>query len=237
MGKRKVLTHYGRELFQIAKANQLQREKSLENLNRRYAAPAQLTLRVGCRKELFEALHERFRFPGKIEFTALSSAESVEQLRAQRIDVAIAYPPLIPDSTEFVAKKVLESVSQFVVPKKFLKKKLTEALLRDRSFLRETPCVIYQGGGHSVRDWSRHLGIPLDELKVAAVAEDWRALATLIESGWGYGILPGHVRTTNERTASLSIENAVLPKYSFYALFRKDLRKIPAFRGLLEFRN
>ena len=235
-GRRKVLTHYGQELYRIAKANQGQLEKSYEALNRVYASAETLTLRVGCRKELFEDLAHKFRFAGRIEFTALSSSESVEHLLANKTDIAIAYGDLLPDSPEIMAKKVLESVSEFAVHKKLLPKKLSESLLRDRKFLTETPCVTYQGGGHSLNEWTAHLGIPLRELKVAAVAEDWHVLKTLIGQGWGYGIVPGHVKPGSDEVATLPMLHSVLPKYTFHALFRKDLRKIPAFQKLLEFK-
>lgn len=235
-GKRKVLTHYGQELYRIAKARQVEMAAAYEALNRRYAEPERLTLRIGCRPELFESLEHRFRFPGRVEFIAMPSREAVEQLLAQKVDIAVSYPPVMPDSTEIMAKKVLESASQLVVPKKFLRKKLSAALAEDVKFLTETPCVTYEGGGHSISKWTAHLGIPFERLKVAAVAEDWRTLRKLIEAGWGYGIVPGHLDALGANTSSVEIVNSVLPKYSFYALFRKSLRKIPAFRELLEFR-
>ncbi len=235
-GRRKVLTHYGRELYTIARENQQQLAKSFEALNRQYAAPELLTLRVGCRKELFEDLVGKFRFAGKIEFTSLSSSEAVDRLMANEIDIAVAYGNLLPNSPEIMAKKVLESVTEFAVHRRLLPKKFTDALTRDRAFLTETPCVSYLGGGHALTDWTSHLGIPFSSLKVAAVAEDWRVLLTLIEQGWGYGIVPGHIKAGGGDVVRFPMLNSVLTKYTFYALFRKDLRKIPAFQKLLEFK-
>jgi DNA-binding transcriptional LysR family regulator len=235
-GKRKVLTHYGRELYKIARTNQTQLEKSYEELNRRYASPSTLTLRVGCRKELFQDVCHKFRFAGRIEFTSLSSSDAVDALMSNKIDIAIAYGDLLPDSPEIMAKKILESVTEFAVHRKLLPRKLSDALTRDREFLTGTPCVHYVGGGHALTDWTRHLGIPAEKLKVAAVAEDWNVLLTLIGQGWGYGIIPGHIKGSSAEVARLPMLNSVLTKYTFFALFRKDLRKVPAFQKLLEFK-
>lgn len=236
-GKRKVLTHYGQELYRIALASRRGLGERIEELNRRYASAASLTLRVGCRPELFESLAPKLRFAGRIEFTSLSSAESVARVLDRSVDIGVAYGKLVPDSPEIVAKKVLESLTEFAVHEKLLPKKLSEALVRDPAFLTRTPCVIYQGGGHALTDWTRHLGIPAGSLRVAAVAEDWRVLRTLVEQGRGYSLMPGHVGSGNAPGVhTLPLQNSVLPKYVFHAIFRKDLRRIPAFRDSLEFR-
>ncbi|MGZ3694885.1 MAG: LysR family transcriptional regulator [Bdellovibrionota bacterium] len=120
-GKRKVLTHYGRELYKIAKANRSSMSSLYENLNREYASAETLTLRVGSRRELFEALAPKIKFPGRVQFVALSSTECIQHLQEHKIDVAISYQ--LPDSPEIMGKKILESSANLVVHKKFLKGK------------------------------------------------------------------------------------------------------------------
>lgn len=233
-GKRKALTHYGRELYRVAKDNQQEREAALETLHRRYASPEKLTLRVGGRKELFEILLQQLRFEGRIDFLAMNSSEAVEQLKLHKVDVAISYGALLPDSAEIVAKKIFESVSEFVVHRKLLPPKPSEKLLRDIKFLSETPCVIYEGGGHSLREWVEHLGVSFDSLRVRGMAEDWRIVKSMIENGWGYGICPAHIKSQSKDLFTLPVPASVLPKFTFYALFHRDLKRIPAFRPVLE---
>ncbi|MGZ3705177.1 MAG: LysR family transcriptional regulator, partial [Bdellovibrionota bacterium] len=48
-GKRKVLTHYGQALYETAKRQIDALGKSLEDLDRHYADPAKMTLRIGGR--------------------------------------------------------------------------------------------------------------------------------------------------------------------------------------------
>jgi DNA-binding transcriptional LysR family regulator len=231
-GKRKVLTHYGRELYRIAKQNRTLLSEGYEALNRRYASAENLTLKVGGRRELFEPLAPKLRFDGRVSFVSLTSTQAVEQMVDHTIDIAIAYSP--PDSPEIMAKKVLESTAKFVVHKKFLKSKLSENIVRHAEFLLETPCVIYQEDGHLLREWTGHVNVEFENLRVSGVAEDWRSVQALVDSGWGYSIVPSYVSSANDDVVSISLPESVLPKYVFYTLFYRDLRKIPAFRAVLE---
>lgn len=235
-GKRKVLTHYGRELYRIAKANQDSLAAGYEQLNRQYASAESLTLKVGARRELFETVAPLLKFGGKISFKSLSSAEAVENLLDHRVDIAISY--ILPDSPEIIAKKVIESSAKLVVHKKFLKGRSSAGkLIYDHDFLVETPCVLYQEDGHLLKEWVEHVKIPFENLKAHAVADDWRSIQALVDAGWGYGIVPSYVEASNKDIVSILMPNEVLPKFIFHALFNKNLRKIPAFKSILEFKT
>jgi DNA-binding transcriptional LysR family regulator len=186
-GKRKVLTHYGRELYKIAKLSQEQMFARYEDLNRRYASAENLTLKVGARRELFESLAQRLKFPGRVAFRSMTSAEAVHQLMDHKVDIAISY--ILPDSSDIVAKKTFESTAQFVVHKRLLKSKSHRDLVRDRDFLLQTPCVLYHEDGHFLQEWTAHLDIPFEQLNVRGIAEDWRTVQSLVAEGWGYGVV------------------------------------------------
>src|SRR5690242_5833191 len=63
-GKRKVLTHYGQSLYETAKRQMHAFGKSLEDLDRNYANPGKLTLRIGGRLEVLAFVSPRISFPG-----------------------------------------------------------------------------------------------------------------------------------------------------------------------------
>ncbi len=233
-GKRKVLTHYGRELCRIAKANQNQMAHAFDDLNRQYATAEHLTLKVGSRRELFEAIAETLEFPGRLAFMALSNKAAVESLLANKIDIAISYE--IPDSAEIMAKKIRESGCKLVVHRKFVKLKVRDALLLDKEFFLQTPCILYQNDGHLLKDWLMHLKLRIDQLRVKAVSDDWRTIQILVDKGWGYGIVPDYIESTCRDVISIPIPTAILPKFTFYALFHAHLKKVPAFKKVLEFK-
>jgi DNA-binding transcriptional LysR family regulator len=231
-GKRKVLTHYGRELYGMAKAQQHNMAEAFEVLNRTYASAENLTIKIGARRELFEALSPQIDFKGKVHFIHLSNTEAVSYLLDHKIDVAISYE--LPDSTEIIAKKILESTAHLLVHKRYLNKK--SDFIKDKDFLTNTPCVLYSEDGHVLRDWIDYLNIPFEKLHVRGVVEDWRSVQSLVDQKWGYGIVPSYIQSTNPEVISVPLPTSVLPKYIFYALFHKELKKVPAFKALLEFK-
>lgn len=233
-GKRKVLTHYGRALYEVALKQAKGIEKSIEDLHRLYAQPESLTLRIGGRAEVLESIAPTLDFAGKIELVDLNSQEAVEKLQTHEIDIAISYKK--PDSAEIIAKKIFQSSSCFVVHEKFLKKKkLGLELARDTKFLTETPCILYLRDGHVLADWMKHVKIPFESLQVRFVAEDWRTVQNLVDQGMGYALVPEYIKSFSKDVHRLELPTQVMPSYVFYALYEKGLKKIEPFKKVLEF--
>ncbi len=234
-GKRKVLTHYGRSLYDVAIVQSNQLEKNIEQLHRQYADAEHLTLRIGGRPEVIDCMASAFNFAGKIEMLNLSSSEAVEKLRTHQIDIAISY--IAPDSSEIIAKKLFQSSSHFRIHHKFLKvknKKLSLDLVKDEIFLKQTPCIIYHKDGHMLKDWLKHLNLSLDMLKIVYVAEDWRTVQNLVDQGLGYALVPEYIQSHSQGAVqSIELPNQIMPKYTFYALYDKGLKKIEPFQKIL----
>jgi DNA-binding transcriptional LysR family regulator len=234
-GKRKVLTHYGRELYKIAKQNEMRMAQDFENLNRQYAAAEFLTLKIGARSELLEMLAPRLNFDGQLQFITLTSREAVDHLFLHKLDIAISY--IVPDSPDIIAKKILETSPKFSVHKKFMKNSDINKMARSLQFLKDTPCITYTPRGHLLKEWTDYVGLPFDQIQIRGTAEDWRSVQALIDQGAGYGVVPGYIKTASSDVLTMDIPTASLKKYIFYALFHKDLRKIPAFKEMLEFKS
>jgi DNA-binding transcriptional LysR family regulator len=232
-GKKKVLTDYGRELATLAKAQIHRAGRDVEDLERRYLTAERLTLRVGCRREMFESVSERLAFPGRIEHFALSNREAIAHLQSHEVDLAISYER--PDSAEIIGKKIIESGSVFSVSTKLLPKRARiEDCARDPDFLQNTPCLFYQTNGQLIESWVRSLGLSPDRLRIRFVAQDWRTLQSLVEQGLGYAVLPEYVSRDHPQIQTTPLPAKILKPFQFYAYFRKDLRGIPAFRAILD---
>ena len=233
-GRRKVLTHYGRALYETSKQGVRSIDQSIEDLNRRYASPALLTLRVGGRTEVLEFVAPLLRFEGKIEMVGMDSTLAVKKLLAHEIDVAVSY--LQPDSAEIAAKKLFHSSTYFVAHEKILnKKKLTLSLVKDREFLLSRPCIVYRSDGHTLVEWLAHTGISFSDLKVSYVAEDWRTVQSFVDRGLGYAIVPVYVKSSSDQVERLELPSQMTKQFTFYALYEKSLKKIDAFKKFLEF--
>lgn len=233
-GKRKVLTHYGRALFEVAKNGAQFLERNIEGLHRVYASEKDLVLRIGARPEVFNFVAPYLEFDGKIQFISLTSKESTQKLLGHEIDIAISYS--LPDSTEIMAKMLFQSTAHLAVHSRWLKKKaLTGKLVENPLFLKETPCIFYQQDGHVIRDWVIHLGIDPAELNVRLVVEDWRTVQNLVAQGFGYAVLPEYVGASDQGVQRIGLPSDILRPYAFYALFEKSLKKVPAFQRVLTF--
>lgn len=233
-GKRKVLTHYGRSLYELAKAGTLDLERKIEGLHRNYGDPANLTVRIGGRYEILEFLAPMLDFEGCIDLVGVSSRQAIDKLLRHEVDIAIAWER--PDSAEIQAKKLFASKAYLGIHENLLKRRrLTLDLARDPAFLRETPCISYLSSGHLITEWAESAGVAFGELRVSRVAEDWRTIERLIEQGAGYGIVPGYVPVHNPKVTRVELPVSVLPAYDFYALFETSLKRIKAFQPLLTF--
>jgi DNA-binding transcriptional LysR family regulator len=235
-GKRKVLTHYGRALYQIAKEETVSFERGIEALHRLYSSGDKLTIKIGGRSEVLEAVIPHLDFSGRIELIPISSREAIERLLRHEIDIAISYER--PDSTEFQAKKLFQSKTYFAIHRKLLKKKsMSPDLLRDPDFLSQTPCVAYSNEGHLIRDLIRPLSLSFDNLNIRFISEDWRTIQFLVSQGEGYAVIPSYVQTQSPDVLQLEIPNTLVRDLDFFAIFEKGLKKIKAFQGLLAFKH
>ncbi|MGZ3696431.1 MAG: substrate-binding domain-containing protein, partial [Bdellovibrionota bacterium] len=178
----------------------------------------------------------KISFPGKIELIHTSSPEAIRRLQDHEIDIAISYQT--PDSADIMAKKLFQSASFFVAHKSLLqKKKLDLELAKNGDFLRNAPCIVYHRSGHLLQDWIQHWGIPFGELNVRYVVEDWRLVKTLVDRGAGYALIPEYIHDFSSDVQRLELPARILPIYTFHALFERGLKRIQAFKEVLEFRN
>lgn len=228
-GKRKVLTRYGRGLYEMAREKVDALGRDFENVNRRFLEAKHLTLKVGCRPELFEYVSERLRFDGKIEYIPLSNHDAALALTTNAVDLALSYER--PDSSELIATKVLESGATLVVHEKHLKGKKQ---VFSPVFLAETPCLFYEAHGHMVKEVCDAAGVDSTKLHVKFVSQDWRLMQSLVDQGWGYAVVPSYVRSRSPQVVTVPVPPSVCRRYQFYAIYRKQLKMIPVFKELLD---
>lgn len=233
-GKRKVLTHYGRSLYEVAKKSSDHMERALEALNRNYAKSENLSLRLGGRIQVLEYVAPKLSFAGCLELHNCTSAKAVEKLKTHEVDVAVSYR--LPDSAELQAKKLFSSRLYFSVHKKFLKdKSISRDLSVSDEFLERTPCVSYGHDAHIIKQWAKNSNVDFSKIRVKYITDDWRTVRALIEEGLGFGFLPIYCQSENKNIKN--IEAPAIERLDFYMIFEKNLKKIEAFKSVLAFDN
>lgn len=233
-GKRKILTPFGRSLYQVAKKNAGQLERGIEELYRTYASPELLSVRIGGRVEVLDYIAPYLDFPGRIEFVGLSGSDAIAQIQRHTIDIAISY--ILPDSADLIAKKLFKSKAHFCIHSKLLKrKKPTLDLVKNRDFLRNTPCISFHREGHLIADWASHNGVEFSQLKVKYVAEDWRLVQSAVDRGEGFAILPFYVKSYSPEVERIEIPSTSVKELDYFAIYEPGLKKVDAFKRLLSF--
>lgn len=236
-GKRKRLSRYGEELFEIARSELSSVDKKMDQFNRKFLDSSQQTIRICSRPEVFSMLASQFIFPGKIIFQESSSEKATAKLLAYETDIAISY--ILPDSNEIIAKKALRSRAQLLVHKKLFKKFFRERssanlIVRDTKFLKSAPCIAYTPSVHMLRELAGAQGIDVEELNIKMICEDWRLLLSMVEEGLGYAIVPSYIFCGSNDILSFSIDERVIPALQFYILFNRDLKKLPGASEILD---
>jgi DNA-binding transcriptional LysR family regulator len=235
-GKRKILTHYGRSVCEAAKAELERLSYTLNRVNLRYAKAENLEIRVGARREVFHRVSRQLRFPGRIRFVALTNPQAINELLDHRIDIAISH--VKPDHSEILSKKLFSNIAELAIHHKLLTRhfkgeKLTSALIRRREFLCEVPTLAYRADAPFLSEWLHHCELELRDVKLKYICDDWSILMKLVESGEGYCILPEDMDTHHPEIESVRIPAQVIPEVTYYALYHRELRKIPAFKDFL----
>lgn len=232
-GKRKVLTHFGRALFEVARAQSAAFDSAYERVSRDYLLPEKLTLKVGGRPEVLEAALPALEFGGAFELHSLSGQQAVSALLTHSIDIAITSEPA-PDSAEIVARRLFSSHGLLVVARRLLPHKRPRRPHLDREFLTQTPCLLYQRDGHLLSDLFKSTGLSIESARPSVVAEDWRLLLSLARQGKGYTVVPSYLvgRLKEPELAIFEIPATICRPRQFSALFHRDLKRVPGFARL-----
>jgi DNA-binding transcriptional LysR family regulator len=234
-GRRKVLTHYGQALVEIARGSATRLAADLEELERQYSAGDALTLKVGGRAELMEVAGPRFDFKGRIEFLGMPSFQVLPALHARQIDIGLT--PTKPDSAEIVAKKMFRSHSYLSFHESLRPGRVGEELLEDVDFLTRTPCIGYIHEKDMLTSWLLHVGADPAKVNFRCRTDDWHVVRAMVEAGIGYSILPVYIGVHHPKVRRIRIPERGIERLDFFAVYSTHLRKVPAFRELLAFRN
>jgi len=245
-GRRKVLTHFGRALCDFARGEIARLEQGMEALERAYADPSHLTLRVACRSDRFLQVRSCIEFPGSIEFVAASSDEALASLRLHEVDIAVCHAR--PDTPGLVARPLFSSGPWVICHTKWLTGRKRGARdpghwARDPRFLEETPLLTYQQGEAFITRWWRQCGVEPSRARPRLACQDWDALIAWVTQGDGYALVPGDLaraalgRMGTHEVATFAVPTPEIPAMDFYAVFHKDLRKTPGLGPALQIRE
>ena len=236
-GKRKVLTHYGRAMYEILKGKLSEIDSSVEAINLRYADPTQVRLRVGARKEVIARIASQITFPGRLYFVNMSNQEILSKLIKNEIDIGITHQR--PDQSNIFSKVLFSEGTRFCIHRDLLgKNKLSLSLVSDPEFLLNTPCVAYKiENPPFLRTWAEHCKFDLEKLFIKCVCDDWIAIMKMVEGKVGYSIIPEGVPLLSPEILAIPLPEKIIPRMSFYLMYSTALKGIKGIRDLIRVGN
>jgi len=232
VGKKKVLTQYGKVIYDESVRLLSEIESSFENIDRTFGHPKEQVLRVGCRRELIYVSREKLKFEGAIQFFPMTSKEAIELLLAQKIDVAITRE-VIP-SNELRAKLLISNKPCLMVHSNLTTNYGKRSLETNKQFLTNTPVILYDKKGSMLSDWLYRMDLTVNQLNVKYICDDWLTVLDFIESGVGYSIVPDSLITLNKLVKTIELPKESVPSYDYYLVQRKSSLKFPAFANLVK---
>jgi DNA-binding transcriptional LysR family regulator len=239
-GRRKVLTHFGRALCDFVREETARLEQGMEAIERAYADPSHLTLRIACRRDRFVQVRSRIEFPGRIDFVAASADDALAALRAHEADIAVCHSR--PEVPGLVARPLFSSSPWVICHPRWLPARRRAggaAWARDPRFLEETPLLAFQEREEFLLRWLRACGTSPARVRPRLACQDWDAIIDWAVRGEGYALAPGDLveaalaRAAGAALMTYPVPEAELAPIVFYAVFHRDLRKTPGFGGAL----
>jgi DNA-binding transcriptional LysR family regulator len=219
-GKRKVLTHYGQELYQLLSTHLDQLNTAFMDLNSKFQDDQSLSLRIAGRAEVLEMIVPKLQFKGKILMQNLSSQKANEALLDHKIDMAITY--IKPSSFDIFSRELFKSRLYVIWHKKW----------KDFS---QAPFIQYHSDQQNF-PWNEILSV--SSLDTRWVVTEWSSVKSLVESGLGFSVVPEYVKDLCSKDIYFEeIKNRKSVTLTFYALYRKELKQISGFKELLSFKN
>lgn len=221
-GKRKVLTTYGENLYQLLKKQMSQLDTALIDLNAQFQDDKSLTLRLGGRNEVLEMIVPKLQFKGKIIMQSLTSAQANQALLDHKLDMSISYSK--PSSFDLFSKELFKSKLFMICHKKW-----------NKVNYEETPFIHYHSEQQTF-SWTELLNTP--KLNTRFVVSEWGAVRSMVEAGLGFSAVPEYVKALCSKDIHFEeIKNKKSQTLTYFALYRKELKQIAGFKELLSFRN
>lgn len=233
-GRRKVLTHYGKALYDLARVNFLQLETDFQNLNRRYASPEQLVLRVAGAKELMSLFSEVIEFAGRIDHRKMPEDLAVAAVESETADIAIS--EAIIDSAELMSRKFFEGSSRIIFHRKVFPSIVSFRDIQDNSeLIFQGSCVLHRLETTYLEKFYKSIKRDASKVNAKATFEDWSSVLNYVEGGGGYAVAPAYIQPHAKDVRVVDVPHAVISRSTYYAVFKRKLKKIESFKKVLNF--
>jgi DNA-binding transcriptional LysR family regulator len=224
-GRRKILTAFGRRLYQNLQPRLQDLQEIVGETVRAEAPKEQVELRLAARQEILDRLADQIFFPGKITFLEFGHDQILEALRRRQADLGITHA--LPDSHEFTARSLFREKFHLVCPQSLSRQTNPENL-------QSLPCLAYKENDEVLHKACDRFGLQFKSLRLHRVIADYSLIARMVEAGRGWSVIPAHLPQNREKIWSLDLPSVTFSPREFQALYRSEYAKTPWMRDLVQ---
>jgi DNA-binding transcriptional LysR family regulator len=226
-GRKKHLTRFGEQLAGQLSARFRGISDSVRQVELTFSSASSSLVRVGARKELLRRYFGRKEFACNLELVSMSGTEITNSIQAGNIDIAISKERV---STEiFVAQKLFKDEYILIVPKIYFEGSHTiESFLKSASRL---PLATYQNSFQEIYGLMQNMGFT-GSLRDNFCIDDWETIENRVEVGINWSIVPNSFLRKNPSYRCFPTGSS--SSSEFYLYYRKNLRKLDWFKGLID---
>ncbi len=221
IGRKKVLTVFGKEFFQLVTTSLSELDRSVEHLKLLHSNAESSVIRIGGRRELLEKVLVKLNSAVHIKAIENDTDGALSKLKSLDLDVAISH--YRPDSADLIAKVIFKEKAKLVVHPKLLKSKKINPVT-DPNFLMNTPVFFYKDDPPYLNELFRHLKLDLTKVNPQAVIGNWNVIISLIEKASGYAIVPSSFPLSKELLV-FDLPAKIDRSIEVYAVFHTSARK------------
>jgi DNA-binding transcriptional LysR family regulator len=170
------------------------------------------------------------KFPGSLFFQELSNEETVQAVLNLQSEIGIVHK--VPDHFELTAKDLFKEEFQLVIPKKMMAKRPTLDVSLF-SQLKLIPSVGYRPEDELIKSACSYSDLEMKSLKMIRATESYQSLKEMVESSWGWAVLPKYLEVSESKNWILPLSSKALPSRRFFIIYRKEFASVPWFKALI----
>lgn len=227
-GRKKVLTPYGQQIYQLVKAHEEKLERQIESVNRMFLGDDSISLRIGMRNEVARRIAPYFDFKGNLIVQNMSGERALDLLQKREIDLVIT--ERTPGRDELKSQDLFSDHTQLVVHKSVL----GDRDFKSEEFLSQTPFLAYRQDVPFLREWLKHCDISIRKIKMGLVCQDWFVIFESIQKGRGWSLMPTGLDISSKDLFVYDIDPKIISPTQFHAYYFEDFLTIPAFKNFID---
>ncbi len=225
-GRRKILTDFGKRLFQHLDAKFGNLEDELRQMQTEYQSPEKSQLVFAGRTEVLSLIAGRIDFPGTLIFQFVDGAQAVENLIHRKADLGISNH--LEEAMDLQSKKLFTDHFCILFPRKWniSGRHVSRTLLEE---LCQKKFISYKTRDPNLENLLQHYQIN-GPPRFGKIIANWSSIAEMVESGQGWSLVPSLYIANLRHVQSLPLEGNLANETHFYLLYRKELRKLAWFK-------